>query len=352
MGFQPIIYNRKKLKLHKAIVNPDFQGQTILVNDPWDYVEMWMKRNGCNDKEALKEALFYWQQARHFFYATEKLPKVSSPLTAYYCFLNATKSLLKIKGIEFSNKHGVSGKTKNNRISLSNEQVEFKNSGVLSSLCQYLHESCSSQIHSLKSLLYNLPYIHRAYCLTFKSKSEPELFIPVFNPIFVQKHKKHKSSDSWLCMEIKDKHYANHYTPNKIPSSFQKDIGVSDKYIIRSKNRFKWDSTDLASLKKYHLKIRKHLFYIYSPQRLWYLKRSGNIETLIDRSSLTITFAAMHRLSELARYSPMLLAKHFDSKKHNWLLSEFISTAPYQFIDEISSEITGQEFMIPGVKSW
>ncbi|MEM9510415.1 MAG: YaaC family protein, partial [Cyanobacteria bacterium P01_E01_bin.35] len=125
----------------------------------------------------------------------------------------------------------------------------------------------------------------------------------------------------------------------------------SDKYIIRSKKRFDWNKNDLNKIKRYHRKVRKHLFYIHSPQRLWYLKRSGNMANLIDRSSLTITFAAMHKLSELARYSPMLLAKHFDSK-HNWLLSEFIANAPSQFIDEIASEITGQEFMIPGVKSW
>ena len=110
---------------------------------------------------------------------------------------------------------------------------------------------------------------------------------------------------------------------------------MKNKYIIREKARFNWNKNNLSTFINYHSKVRKHIFYIQSPQRLWYLNRSGNIQTLIDRSSLTITFAAMHKLSELARYSPMLLGKHFESK-HNWLLSEFISTAPYQFIDEIS----------------
>lgn len=58
----------------------------------------------------------------------------------------------------------------------------------------------------------------------------------------------------------------------------------------------------------------------------------------------------MHRLSELARYTPTLLAKHFEAQ-HNWLLSEFIARALHQFVDEISAEITGQEFMIPGRES-
>lgn len=350
MAFEQIVYQQKKLRLHKSVIDPNFESKTILVNDPWDYVEMWIKRNKFPKEKDLEEALFYWQQARHFFSATEKLPKVSSPLTAYYCFLNATKLLLKIKNISFSEWHGVSGENVNNKIYLSNEQVQFQNSGVLSSLCDYLQEPCNNtNIYSLKSLLYNLPYIHRAYCLTFRS--DIELFIPVSNPVFVKKPKKYNCLKSWLCMEIKDKLYTNGHTLNKIANCFERDAGILDKYIIRSKKRFDWDKSDLNKIKRYHQKVRKHLFYIHSPQRLWYLKRSGNMRSLIDRSSLTITFAAMHKLSELARYSPMLLAKHFDSK-HNWLLSEFIANAPSQFIDEISSEITGQEFMIPGVKSW
>ena len=55
----------------------------------------------------------------------------------------------------------------------------------------------------------------------------------------------------------------------------------------------------------------------------------------------------MHRLSELSRYSPEQLAKHFQGR-YNWLLSEFLAVAPLQFLDAISSEMTGHEFMPPG----
>jgi hypothetical protein len=59
----------------------------------------------------------------------------------------------------------------------------------------------------------------------------------------------------------------------------------------------------------------------------------------------------MHRLSELSRYDPIALSKHFECQ-HNWLLTEFILAASSQFIDEISAEITGQEFFMPGRKSF
>jgi len=62
---------------------------------------------------------------------------------------------------------------------------------------------------------------------------------------------------------------------------------------------------------------------------------------------MTITFGALHRLSELERYAPDILDRHFNSD-HNWLLSEFISIAIPQFIDELSCELTGQNFQMPG----
>ena len=103
----------------------------------------------------------------------------------------------------------------------------------------------------------------------------------------------------------------------------------------------------LNRYKTYHKALRKDIYYINGVNRLWYIKRGGNIAGIIQRNTMVLMFAAMHKLSELARYTPDKLSKHFDCQ-HNWLLSEFISSAPSQFIDEISSELTGHEFMLPG----
>ncbi len=305
---------------------------------------MWLKRNHKDD------ALFYWQQAKHFFDASEKLPKISSPLTTYYCFLNAIKSLLIVKEITCADRHGISGKTVAKSVSLSDEEVKFEARGILFALCQYLNEPANNQTYTLKELLYNLPYIHRAYSLTFES--EQEIFIPISEPCFVHMD---GSSKSWFCSVIKDQRYTNSNTFSEFLTGFEQDCGVNDKFVIRKKKPFCWQEgqqhevDNIKRLTNYYHTVRKHLYYIHGTSRLWYIKRSGNTNGLIERSSLTITFAAMHKLSELARYSPTTLAQHFDSE-HNWLLSEFINTALYQFIDEISSEITGQEFMIPGVR--
>ncbi|MBW4640724.1 MAG: YaaC family protein [Gloeocapsa sp. UFS-A4-WI-NPMV-4B04] len=344
MAFKEINLNSKPLSLHKAHINPEFNSKTILVTDTWDYVEMWLKRGSESKK---KEALFFWQQARHFYNATKQLPNTSSPLTAYYCFLNSTKALLLVKSVNFSDQHGVSGYTKGSRRFLTNEIVKFHASGVLPALINYLGENQLVQQFTLKDLLYNLPYIHRAYDLTFKSSKE--LFIPVKSPVYV---KKSDSYEAWFCAKL-DKRYTNQHTINKLPDCFELDNGKPEEFIIRSKKRFDWkngqQNNNLRRLSNYHQKIRKNLFYIYGAKMLWYIKRKNGINGYIEHTNISLIFAAMHRLSELARYSPNVLASHFDSN-YNWLLSEFISNSLTQFIDEISSEITGHEFMIPGIK--
>ncbi|HEX3036591.1 MAG TPA: YaaC family protein [Thermodesulfobacteriota bacterium] len=339
MAFQQIQYKNKELTIHKAITKPHFHEKTVLVTDTWDYVDLWLKRSNKS------LARFYWEQSHSFYEATKTLPKTSAPLTAYYCFLNAVKALLLARNINYGDTHGVTGFTIGNRTSLTNEKVKFQRGGILAALCGHLSESANGEIYTLKDLLFNLPYIHRAFDLSYSST--PELFIPISNPKIVRSTTTH---EAWFCAELKDK-YANQNTINKLPIGFEKDISVHDKTIIRYRHRFNWRPRNInASIQRYtnyHQRIRKHLFYIYGPQRLWYFKRDGNLPGLIQRSSLTLTFAAMHKLSELSRYTPDKLSKHFDGG-YNWLLSEFIATAPLQFIDEVSSEMTGREFMIPG----
>jgi hypothetical protein len=341
--FENIVYKGKDLTVHKAVTAPDFGGKTVLVTDTWDYVDLWLRRSGK------PTARFYWQQARSFYEATHELPKTASPLTAYYCFLNATKALLAARGVHSGDQHGVSGHTSPGRTSLSKEQVKFKPSGVLGSLCSYLGEPvpAGGQTYSLDDLLYNLPFVHRAYDLTFESASE--LFLPIAEPRIVRSTKTH---EAWFVAEFTKK-YANKAALAKLPASFEQELGADNEkqILFRSKQRFDWRPRDkqasLARYKNFHRALRKHLFYIAGPQRLWYVKRGGNIQGLVSRSSITMTFAAMHKLSELARYTPERLARHFECH-HNWLLSEFIASAPAQFIDEISAEMTGQEFMMPG----
>jgi hypothetical protein len=269
--------------------------------------------------------------------------------------LNAAKTLLTVKGVVYSEYHGVSGEAIASRKSLENEMSEIKNAGILAELSKFLNEPEQIKVHSLEDILANLPFVHRAYSLTRREKSE--LFLALRNVAYVR----HPTQDKvWLAAEVEGLD-ADRRVLRYLPSGFEIDEGIDDRRVIRRKSRITWFSKKGASnaekdqairrLQEYHRKLRLDVVSISAPMGLWYAKRRIASIPAIDRYGLTLMMMGMHRLSELARYDPKGLSAHL-SGAANWLLTEFIELAPSQFIDEIACEITGLEFRMPGVRSY
>lgn len=339
----PLLLNRHRIRPHRASIEPDFDAQTVLSEEPWNFVSMWLRRHGH------KKATLYWDQAHHFFDSAARLPPISAPLPAYYAFLNATKCLLAVRRLQAADSHGVAGEAISGAVSLTKEAITLHTSGVLAALANYLRYPASKQTLNLKQALYNLPYIHRAFTLTFASV--PELYVPLSEPEFVRKE---GSSEAWVQGKF-PKFYSSNAVLKKLPVGWERDAGREDVCMIRRKARFKWEDgasheANIQRLTAYHVTTRRDIQYIVGSTRLWYLKQSPKTSLLVRQPPLVLSIAAMHRLSELARYSPDVFAKHFDSK-HNWLISDFIRLAPMQVIDELSSEITGYELLRPGIDS-
>lgn len=346
-----ITINSKNILLMKPVTSADYQGKTVLTNSAWEYVELWLKRQ--SSKEA-KEALFYWQQAKHFFEASECLPQNSKPLTAYYCCLNATKALLCINNIDVhSLSHGITQSRQSNEKSNSLDRAEviFLGAGALTELSRYLGEDVTKQTYIIKDLLYNIPCVHRAFSITYSGS--PELFIPIHNIGFIRED---TTSKAWVQFAV-DNRYANTQALRYLPSGYKRTIvdGSNECFIRKENARFKWDihsdiTERLSNLSAYHKKVRKDLHYIRGDSRLWYIKKDIPTNShIIKRNSLTLIFAVMHWMSELVRYNPEKFEKYMRSKQ-NWLLHEFIETALYQFIDEVSCEITHQDIMASGYR--
>ena len=340
MPASPIKYQDRNLRLFKCARDPDLDSRTILVEDQWDYVNMWLKRNNK------PQALFFWKQAEEFARASRDLPNTSSPLPKYYAALNAAKALLHSKNLPFSPYHGVTGNSIPGPVNLANEQVRLKTKGVASELCRYMGEPVNITVYNLENIFYNLPFIHRAYTVTFPVVDE--LFLPISEPAFVRID---NSSDAFFRCKVFDNPYQNAVILGRV-AGYERDNGFADSF-IRKKKRFKWDAAqpdaaNVPGFKTYYRRVRQHTFYIKGITRLWYIKMTSGSPAWIERSPMTLTFMALHRISELARYTPDVLAQHLDSQ-HNWLLSEFINLSLPQFLDEISAEMTGHEFMPPGV---
>lgn len=347
-----ITINSKEISLLKPITAADYKSKTILTDSAWEYVELWFKRQ---KDEQSKNALFYWQQAKHFFLASEKLPQNSKPLTSYYCCLNATKALLCVNGINVTNiSHGIT-QARHEQVqsnSLDKAEVIFLGSGVLNELSRYLGENVDKQTHNIKDLLYNIPCVHRSFAITYTGTTE--LFVPIRNLKFIRED---TTSKAWVQFDL-DARYANASILRYLPAGYKKvpPNPESNTYTIRKENsRFNWNihsdlNQRMQDLSNYHRKVRKDLFYIYGDTKLWYLKKNlPNNTHVLQRNSLTLIFAVMHWMSELVRYNPQKFEKLMESKQ-NWLLHEFIEKALYQFVDEISCEITHQEIMTTGYR--
>ena len=347
---QNLKINSKQIRLMKPVTHADYNQKTVLTNSVWEYVELWLKRNGTNEA---KESLFYWKQAKYFFDASEILPTESKPLTAYYCCLNAAKALLAIRGksIDFNNlSHGITSdrrQWKDNNI--KHAEVTFLGSGVLYELSKCLGEEACKKNYSVYTLLYNIPCIHRAFSITYNAS---ELFIPINHDSFVFDSSLKKG---WFQFFV-DKTYSSKKILGYLPKCFE--IVPNDKddiSIVRFRKRFDWNKSEnikcrLKGLSSYHGKIRKDIHYVLGDSKLWYIKKDlPKNPDVINRGSITLIFATMHWLSELVRYNPKKFNQMMQTKQ-NWLLHEFVDTCLYQYIDEISAEMTGVDIMCPGIR--
>jgi hypothetical protein len=236
MPASKIRFQERALRLYKCSTNPDLGTRTILVEDQWEYVDMWLKRNNKQN------ALFFWRQAEAFAKASEDLPKTSSPLTRYYAALNATKALLLSKGLATAPFHGITGRSLPGPASLTNETVKIKGGGTLYGLCQYLGESTNGETYNIEDILYNLVYVHRAYTVTFPAKSE--LFIPIADPSFVRVD---GTSQSYFRFKLVDRIYQSSHWLAKI-GQFEHDTGIAEDFVVRMKPRFKWSDANTPEL--------------------------------------------------------------------------------------------------------
>ena len=328
--------NSVELSIAKAYTAPNYKSKRVLTKVPFSYVELWLI---SQPKEKTQYARFFWKQAMNFYNAAKELPIESKPLIAYYCCMNAAKSLISLKNdndplINIS--HGVSSDRNSNQSTL-NKEIILEGGGVLAKLANCIKDSTNKERIKVLDLLRNLPAIHRTFSITCSKKTE--LFIPIENIVF-KLNKPHKKA--YIQFTVDDA-YSNGNALRNIPKTFEKTKDT-EAVIFRVKKRFDWDihrkeSERIQKLVKYHNKIRHNFFYIRGFQTSWYIKK--NVKGVVNRSPLVITYALMHWLSELVRYNPQefsqLLSGHY-----NWLINEFMDICFQQFIDEICCEITGE----------
>lgn len=282
---EAIKYKGRNIVVRKPKIVADLLSKTVLTDSTWQFVEIYLRSEGQDD------ALFYWEQAKNFYESTKTLTLVSKPLTAYYCFLNATKALLEVKKVGYGLSHGVTGKRENGHINIANEIVKFQPAGVVSALGAYLGENvpAGGEEFTLKDIFYNISYIHRAFTITYGAMAE--LFIPIIEPRFV--HDK-TAEKGWFEIKLEPEHSNPRTLKRLIGYSLDTTYDNSNFYTLRRNKKFTWiaprgvpTAVSSRNLQSHHKKIRKELRYIYSPNSLWYVKRKDLQNHIIDKSTLT-----------------------------------------------------------------
>ena len=248
--------------------------------------------------------------------------------------------------------HGVSSSRQNITGNVRKDKIIYGATGVLCNLSRILDEPDQRQEYTVYDLLYNLPCVHRTFTIT--NTDATELFIPISDVSFTLTNNADAAKREVYIRFRVDSIYDNYRMRNYLPNKVKYTVPPGDEVpYYRIKKQFKWNihesmSGRLNALIKYHKDARKTFYYINGSQMLWYIKKELPKNThLVDRHSMTIIYGVMHWLSEQVRYSPNIFEKLMKSKQ-NWLIREFIDLGLPQFIDEISSEITGANIMCTG----
>lgn len=375
----PVQFNGKSLRMLKSYTDQDYYKHTVLTEDKFTYVSFYyithprslkykdskLKEKWGNPKQFSYE--FYWKQAENFYEAYKTLPIESAPLAAYYCMLNAAKSYIAYKEEyvdDFVNDFGGHGLNEDNSDggeNIATIGVKRMGWGVFPHFARILDQDFDTiwpagSSHTVKGLLYNLAFVHRAYSMTYttRSKKVDELFLPL-NAGDMPKYYKGNDGKVYLGIKLEKSYFSvNSKTiTNHIFSSVSDEFELyrDEGFFLKSVKGAKYNNVSISSdVKALNRKLRKNLTYIQAEQRLWYLKRSklNNVD-ILNLNDMTIIMAAMHRISEIVRYKPEQLNRLMKSKE-NWLLHEFITLALEQFIDELACEITEQDIMCSGKK--
>ena len=390
---EPYYRNNQRVKMTKGYTGTTKFDIPVYTADMFDYIGYFYKANRNAPKYDEKDkdyqylykrfgkaskydCIFYLNQAKLYYQASKNGPFEVSMLSSYYCMLNLAKSLLSYRSncvnefVRDFQRHGINEGFTNAGDDFENIFIQYdipdvdaqghKSSnfgGVFTMLAKSLDSDFETKWQhdnlgkSIKTLLYNLPFVQSSYMNTYASSQNKikELFVPLAagaSPYYFV------STGTKLLLkgEIDVGYLAAE--GGKLSDDIKKTLSGEFDYdadgSFRSLNTAPKNNDDSINkkLKEFNAELRKNFVYIGGNHPVWFIKRTGlKNKDVLNISTITINMAVMHRLSEIARYKPEQLQHLMDSKE-SWLFREYMTAALDQFVDEMASEITGKDVML------
>lgn len=310
-----------------------------IISDIWSFWDYLIKKNN-RDKAFLFSLL---QQAKNFYEVAEKSEMKSKPLLYYYSFLNFSKILIHLEqsnSISQSYNHGIG--ERNNR-SFVHSEIDIYMSGVTrrgnnKSVAYELMSILGDDISpfstannkltlNLKKLLSHCVGVHRAYSQIYNEK---EHFHKITKETIYKSGRNMYFEAIVQCTEEERQHL------------------ISLGYSIDVNNKIIWRITKPS----YHTRIND--YYNLSQEirnsGIWYFIGNHGYTLYISSNSTyryspeMIIYHMMFYLGSITRYHPYLFDKIF-SDKEQWLMSEFLTTQPKQYLYLATAKFLGQDVM-------
>lgn len=304
----------------------------LVISEIWAFWDYIIKKTNY-EKEFMNSLL---EQSKNFYAAAENSPIKSKPLLYYYSFLNLSKVVINLEKRygRASYMHGLK-ETHNNRFIHSTVTISKKKTHLKNVSCE-LHEVIDGintpldVTHNIKDYLVHCVGIHRAY-------SE----IYTINEIFfrLDDYKIFKSAKTFI---FKAKVIAE---ASEIPSLQARGYNIileDDVYYLQES--ITTTSYNVTRNSYYQLSLRLRTLGI------WYFIGNDGYTLYISNhpnhrcSPEIIIYNTMFFLGSITRYHPYMFDKIF-SDKEQWLMSEFLTTQPKQFLYLITAKILGQNVL-------
>ena len=305
----------------------------LIISDLWSFWDYVIKKHGKN-RDFLSALL---EQAKHFYIAAESSPVKSKPLLFYYAFLNLSKIIIGIeKNYNSSHefRHGIAenhnGNFAHSTITIYELKNDIKNVAIELHNILDVHAFSSKQVFKVKELLAHCVGVHRAYSEIYNQK---EIFFRLDNA------KLYKSGRDMIFRgEVRCK-------ADNVASLQARGYSIAyedGKYFYECKiqtTRYSKTRADYYALSQ-KLRHEGIWYYIGSDGHTFYLS-----ELATNRySPESIIYNVMFYLGSITRYHPYMFDRIF-SDKEQWLMSEFLTTQPKQFLYLATSKVLGQHVL-------
>ena len=324
----------------------------VLAADPWAFLRHLAVRQLAKEHEP--KALAHIDQAFDFCEAAQNPQIGSKPLLYYYSFLNLVKVALLLRKVSIPVRtyHGIfdPGSNRTARMRLEGQQVQIEghstdHSKMLPEFVKILDGDASKpRTVKIVELLSQIPSVNRTFVQVTEHRS---IFLPLHK---IQILGNHEGVWSRFIVKGNDRDVAQVLPDLKRRKRFKNYL----YQVVSDSDEETWFETKIVHGRRrgidnaiQHLAQELRTVGIYTILApMGYRFYLANLSPSSLLPQLAAAHALMFYLGSITRYQPDAFDKILGGK-YSWVVEEFITTQPRQFLYTLASELAGVDVVRP-----